>query len=815
MAATPRLALKSRVASIRQRFSTARRPVATEQGQTTPQPSETSARARRLGRQMGSMGRDLVTQTMQKMALLHRHKPIQQTPPPLKSFHWPVGATLARLGRGLLGVGLGVVALLLPANKGGSDTPSPRKRPPLANRLPRVPAFLARRTLPVPVQSAESLEKRLNFLFGMFLLVFVILAARGVDLTVIQHDTLKARAQSQYRKRVVIPAHRGRVLDRNGKTLSISLPVKSLSVDIDRVDDPNRLAEKLAPMIGWPVEQLRHRLKNARKGSFPVLQHQLTPVVIHKIQQMEDPALFLTPEVQRFYPIGEVTSHVLGFTDFDGHGVEGVERALNEKLKGVAGESIFTYDRLGQPMPMAQTLEAGQPGEDVVLTIDTNIQYIAYRTLLKGITKTKAKGGTVVVMNPNNGEIYAMVNQPGFNPNNLGESKADERRNRAIADAYEPGSTFKTFTVSAALDLGLVKPTTTFDVQGGTLRIGGRTIRDFHSGKRMLSVAQIVETSSNVGAAKIGMLIGNDNMDEYMKRFGFGKSTGIGFHNESPGSVPDITAYRIIGLANRSYGYGITATPLQLAAATAAAINGGLYHKPRLIMGNRVNGQLVPAKQEEPHRILKEETSTTMREILALAVGPDGTAPQARIEGYNVAGKTGTARKAMGSKGYVRGHYFSSFVGFVPVDKPKLLIYVSVDEPQGVFYGGLVAAPIFREIGQEILPILSIFPENRTDPELPPLWEADAAGEQAGSSKLARVIPKPAPKENPNVEKTDKRGENNGEPKADESSPLLNLSLADALERLKQEEIIPFIEGHGRVVRVEKSADGTPRLFLQ
>lgn len=812
MVASGRLALGSKMAAVTRRLSTIRHPAATDKRATAL--SEPSLKQHRLRKQMGSIGRKLVTQTVQKISTLHRRKivPTQhQTLPPSTGSQWLGGTSLPHLGKGLLGIGLGIVALLLPTNKEAAvGNLTPRKRPPLASRLPQVPAFLARRTLPVPVQSAESLAKRLNFLFGMFLLVFIILAARAVDLTVIQHDTLKARAQSQYRKHIVTPAHRGRVLDRNGKTLSVSLPVKSLSVDIDRVTDPNRLAEKLAPMIEWPVEQLRQRLKSARKGSFPVLQHQLTPMVIHKIQQMEDPALFLTPEVQRFYPIGEITSHILGFTDFEGHGVEGLEKSQNEKLKGTAGESIFTYDRLGQPMPMAQTLKTGQPGMDVVLTIDTNVQYIAYRTLLKGITKAKAKGGTVVVMNPNNGEIYAMVNQPGFNPNNLGDSKADKRRNRAIADAYEPGSTFKTFTVSTALDLGLVTPNTTFDVQGGTLRIGGRTIRDFHLGKRNLSVTQILETSSNVGAAKIGLLLGNDNMDAMISRFGFGKTTGVGFHNESPGSVPDISAYRIIGLANRSYGYGITATPLQLATATAAAINGGLYYKPRLIAGSWENGQLVPNAQEEPRRVLKPATSATMREILALAVGPEGTAPQARIEGYTVAGKTGTARKAMGNKGYVRGHYFSSFVGFIPADKPKLLIYVSVDEPQGVFYGGLVAAPIFREIGQEILPILSIFPENRTDPELPAIQEA-ATSDKKGTD----IAPKPSPKENPKADKTGKKGEKNEEPKEEEPSPLLNLSLADALEQLKKEDIIPLVEGHGRVLRVEKSADGTPRLFLQ
>ncbi|MBF0096543.1 MAG: penicillin-binding protein 2 [Magnetococcales bacterium] len=752
----------------------------------------------------------------------------------------PVGKTLSQ---GVLWL-LGSTPTPRPTTEKRSASPAaPRPRLPMPVRLPRgVPNFLSRRThLPVPTLSPESLLKRFHFLLACFVFVFLVLAYRAVDLTVIQHSMLKEKAQNQYRKKVVVPAYRGRIMDRNGKTLSVSLPVKSLSVDVDRMEDPDLLSRQLAPLIQWPEDQLRQRLKSARKKSFPVLQHQLTPMVIHRIQQLDDPALFLTPEVQRFYPVGEITSHILGFTDFDGHGVEGLERSMEKELRGKAGESLFAHDRLGRPMPTGKLIEPAQPGSDLVLTIDTNIQYIAYRTLLKGMTKTQAKGGVVIVMNPENGEIYAMVNQPGFNPNNLGDSKADDRRNRAIADAYEPGSTFKTFTVSAALDLGLVKPSTAFDVHGGTLRIGGRTIRDFHQGKRWLTVEQILETSSNVGAAKIGLLIGNANMDRYISSYGFGKSTRVGFSNESPGSVPDITAYRIVGLANRSYGYGITATPLQIATATAAAINGGMLYKPQLIAGRMVHGKMIPSARPEPHRVIKPETSATMRQILALAVGPEGTAPQARVEGYTVAGKTGTARKAIGNQGYVRGHYFSSFVGFVPADKPKLLIYVGIDEPKGVFYGGLVAAPIFREIAQEVLPLLSIFPENRVDPELPALLDAaldknhesskkeelHAAHKPEGKTPLKpenKTAPKTGEKSDKqpqNAAKNEKKGEKKGdkkgepEPPPEPPSPLLQLSLADALEQLKKESIVPRIEGHGRVVRVEKSPEGETHLFLE
>ena len=709
--------------------------------------------------------------------------------------------------------------------------------PPLPVKMP---AFLARERGTVPFLPPELIKKRLKFLGSIFILAFVVLAYRAFDLTVLQHNHLKGIAQRQYLKRVTVPAHRGRILDRNRRTLAISLPVKALSVDIDRVRDPDYLAGQLAPLLGLPLEPLRRRLKTAKKGQFPVLKRRLPPMVIRKIQQIEDPALFLIPETQRFYPMGETISHILGFTDFDGKGQEGIERSFEKDLKGKPGVSIFAHDRLGRPLPMAQTIAKAHPGDDIVLSIDANIQYIAYRTLMKGVAKAQAKGGVVVVMNPSRGEIYAMANQPGFNSNNLKKSKARERRNRVVADAYEPGSTFKVVTIASALDLGLVTPNTSFDVEGGKFRVANHTIRDFHRGKRWLTVTQILQTSSNVGAAKIGLKLGNENLNHYMDLFGFGRSTGTGLLNESPGSIPDVTHYRVVGLVSRSYGYGITATPLQITMASAAAVNGGILHKPHLVSGKMVGHQWVPKEYPEPAQVIKPETSAQIRAMLALAVGPEGTAPKARVEGYTVAGKTGTARKAMGKLGYVKGHYFASFVGFVPVDKPKLLIYVGVDEPKGVFYGGLVAAPIFRDIAREVLPLLSIFPERRTDPDLPGIHDPDpikmikrkVAKKEArkGAEKREQVVldveadvagEAQEKSQEKTQEKTQEKSQEKTQEKSQEKSQektfdhLRQLSLMDALEQLKEENIIPRVEGFGRVVRVQKGRDGELHLLME
>ncbi|MBF0454053.1 MAG: penicillin-binding protein 2 [Magnetococcales bacterium] len=623
---------------------------------------------------------------------------------------------------------------------------------------------------------------RLEILVGLFMLAFVILAVRAFDLTILQGESLQRRAQNQHKKKIVVPASRGRFLDRNGKTLAISLPMKSLSVDMDLVENPSRLASQLAPLIGVPRRQLRKKLYAARPGSFPVLQRKLPPEAIRKIRLLNHPALFFQPESKRFYTMGEVTSHVLGFTNFSGKGVEGLERALEKELEGQSGYQVVTRDRLGRIMPKVQRMIPAKPGADIALSIDTTVQYIAYRALLKGVNKSKAKSGFVIVMDPRNGEILALVNQPSFNPNNLADSSAKGRRNRAVADLFEPGSTFKIFTAAAAFETNTVEPDTIIDVEGGKFRVGDRTIRDFHRGDQQLSVRQILQKSSNVGAAKIGLKMGNEAMEGYLYRFGFGQPTGIELGNEPAGSIPDISFYKQVGLANRSYGYGITATPLQLVTATSAAINGGILFPPKLVLGRYDDGRLIPAPPPETKRIVSEETSARLRQILETVVEPEGTATKAAVAGYRVAGKTGTARKAVPGKGYVQGHYYASFVGFIPAEKPQLLIFVGIDEPQGTYYGGLVAAPVFREIAQEILPHLSIFPNKKAELQLP---------EKNRQSPFAHLG-------------------------AQLEDRLMGASLDKALEILMKEKIIPEIHGSGLVTRFEKKGEkGPARLYLE
>ncbi|MBF0631193.1 MAG: hypothetical protein HQL89_09440 [Magnetococcales bacterium] len=618
-------------------------------------------------------------------------------------------------------------------------------------------------------------QSRLMFLSGVFMLAFFVLSLRAVDLTIIQADSLKQRALNQHKKKIVMTANRGRILDRNGRTLAISLPMHSLSVDIDQVEDRYQLARNLAPIINVPESELRSRLQSFKPGSYPILKRQLSPETARKIRNLDHAALFFIPESRRFYTMGEITGHILGFVNHEGRGREGLERSFEDELHGINGAQVISHDRLGRPMPMVKTVTEPHPGSDLAITIDTTIQYIAYRALLKGVQASQAKAGMAVVLNPDNGEILAMVNQPSFNPNNLAQSKSNDRRNRAVTDLFEPGSTFKVFTIAAALEEGTVTPNTVIDIEYGKTRVADRIITDFHRGERYHTVSQVLQRSSNVGAAKIGLELGHKNLEKFIRLYGFGAPTGVELPSDPGGSIPDITHYQKVGVANRSYGYGITTTPLHIAAAFGASINGGIFYPPTLIRGKVVDGVVVPLhKQHAPHRVISEETSKKLRTILQSVVTPEGTAIEAAVDGYQVGGKTGTARKAIPGQGYVRGRYYASFVGFIPVEKPKVVIFVSIDEPSGIYYGGKVAAPVFKEIAQEILPRLSIFPDTHTPPPLPDLMD-----------------PPPA------------------------NDIIENVSLSRALEILTQQGIVPQIQGYGVVKSLETPKEGPPRLIMQ
>ncbi|MBF0164575.1 MAG: penicillin-binding protein 2 [Magnetococcales bacterium] len=708
------------------------------------------------------------------------------------------GRKVSRLG-GIL-AGLRKLGGLLPRTGKRSRTGS-SSGPSASAPLPS-PALTPERLKPRPgVRPPETVNvgMRLRFLLGFFMLAFTILAARAVDLTVVQGDDLHRRALRQYQKKITAQGHRGRFLDRRGHTLAISLPVRSLSVDIDQVHDRQQLADQLAPILGMERYYLRSKLKRAKVGSYPIIARKLPPTIIQKIQHLNNPALFFIPNMQRYYTLGEITGHILGFVGFDGRGAEGLEKVFQKDLEGVSGTRIITQDRMGRVMPTVKNITDAKPGHDIVLTIDSTVQYIAYRALLRGVTRSKAKAGSVVIMDPKSGDILAMVNQPAFNPNNLLESHSDTRRNRAILDAYEPGSTFKIFTIGAALDLGLIKENTVINIEGGRFTIGDRTIRDFHVGPQSLTVSQIIQKSSNVGAAKIGLLMKHDVLEQYILNFGFSRPTGIEQTNEAPGSMADITHYRFVGQANRSYGYGVLATPLQITSAASAAVNGGLLRPPHLVAGRIIDHKQTAIQRPEPRRVISEQTSATLRRILTTVVSTEGTAAQAKVAGYTVGGKTGTARKASGRQGYMGGSYFASFVGMIPAEDPRIVIFVGIDEPDTkLYYGGLAAAPVFREIAEEILPLLAVLPTTPVELKLPPLRD-EVKPMPMPDPPGARPAPPTPTAEEESVEKRGYKG----------------LSLANALEKAQGQGIVPKISGSGRVVQESVGEEGDLRLVLE
>lgn len=664
-------------------------------------------------------------------------------------------------------------ALRAKAKPAGKAARPARKR--AAGKKRAAPIRSGPRQPPGPPPPEEQVRQRLDLFLGLFLLAFFILGVRAMDLTVLQGDRLRVKAQDQHKKRVAIPAHRGRITDRHGRPLAISLPVKSLSANIDLVEDRKALANKLAPILGISKKRLRRKLVKARKHSFPVLRRKLPPGVVKKVEALNAPGLFFREELQRFYPFGEVTAHLIGFVNIDGKGMEGLESAYDAHLTGRPGSRMITRDRRGRLMPESTVLRAASPGGEVRLTIDATIQYVAYRALLKGIERAKGKSGTVVVLDPNNGEILAMVSQPGFNPNNLGRSTPESRRHRAIYEAYEPGSTFKVFTVGAALDKGLIKPETVFDCENGRFKVQDRTIRDHHK-YGDLTVAEILQKSSNTCSAKIGLQMGDREQEEYLRKFGFGAPTGVEVGPETGGRIPDIRHYRDVGLANRSFGQGVSVTSLQTAAAGAAAINGGLWRQPRLVLSGEKGGQVIKEPPPIVRRAISVKTSRQLREILKGVVLPGGTAPKARLEGYEASGKTGTAQKASRKGGYAKGKYIASFLGFAPADKPKLVILAMVDEPTNGYYGGEIGGPIFREIAQEILPHLGALPRRERAAALP------------GRRPKARAAPQ---------------------------GDMTGISLAEALEKLHAKGVIPRISGYGRVQGIAMNKQREMELSLR
>lgn len=536
---------------------------------------------------------------------------------------------------------------------------------------------------------------RSRLLFALLLLGMLALFVRAIYLQGIHNDFLQQKGDARYARVIEVPAHRGMITDRNGEPLAISTPVESVWASPAEVVIDLRQLMNLARALGMKPEALRDKLRARR--DFVYLKRQLPPEQARKVSALNIPGVSLQREYKRYYPAGEVTSHLLGFTDVDDNGREGIELALQDTLGGKPGSQRVIKDRRGQIVEEVGSLRAPKEGGDVALSLDSKLQFLAFREIKQAVIEHKAKSGSIIVLDAKNGEVLALANWPTYNPNNRQGATLSVMRNRAVTDLFEPGSTMKAFAAASVLEEGKYQPDTRIDTGDGRLTINGRTIHDTHP-DGVMTVSQIIQKSSNVGSAKMALSLTPQTFWGYLSDAGFGMRTGSGFPGEATGILRDFKTWRPIEQATMSYGNGISVSLLQLARAYSVFANDGEL---------RPVSMLRQAQRPAGEAVYSIRTARAVRDMLELVVKPGGTAPLAQIGGYRVAGKTGTAHKLHNGR-YV-DEYVASFIGMAPASDPRLIVAVMVDEPSGAqYYGGLVAAPVFQSVMSASLRALDI-----------------------------------------------------------------------------------------------------------
>lgn len=540
---------------------------------------------------------------------------------------------------------------------------------------------------------------RIVMLAGLFGCCFLAVSGRAFYLQVVRHEQLVKLAERQHNRTVPLVPARGGIYDRNGAPLAVSLEMDSLYAEPRRIKDPQGTATVLAPILGETRPELLKKLSSDR--GFVWLDRRLKPEQAAKIKQLQLAGIGFVKESKRFYPNFEMAAHVLGFTGLDPGGLEGIERRYDATILGNTGYLLTERDALGRDVALRDAVvKDASPGKSIVLTLDKNIQYLAEKELAKAVQSSGAKAGMAVVAEPATGKILAMANYPTFNPNAYSQYGAAQLRNRSVADSFEPGSTFKIFLMSAAVEEKVVRPQDQVNCENGHYSFGGRTIRDDHPQGR-ISVADVLKYSSNIGSAKIGFKMGDDRYYRYLRAFGFGEKTGIDLPGESGGALRPVARWYGSDLATIAFGQGVSASAIQLVTAVSAVANGGLLMKPYLVerITDDSGRELQAFQPQVVRRVISADTAGTVTRMMEGVVAAGGTGTKAAIEGFRVAGKTGTAQKVDPvSKGYSATKRTASFIGFVPADKPLLTILVVIDEPTTSPYGGVVAAPAFREI---------------------------------------------------------------------------------------------------------------------
>ena len=547
-------------------------------------------------------------------------------------------------------------------------------------------------------------NRRIVFLAGVFVTLLAVALGRAVWLQAVKGPELAAMALRQHRETVVVPAARGTIFDRNGEPLAIGEQVTTVYANPRQVDRPRDLTLAAGKALGVEPGIVYPQLVDRTRG-FVYVARKADPLKAEELEKLGFAGLGFYPEELRTYPQGPVAAQVVGFAGLDNKGLEGLERSLEKVLAGRPGSQTIVKDPFGRALDVVST-KLETPGKNVRLTIDHQIQANAEAVLHETVRRWGARAASAIVMDPYTGSVLAMAVAPRFNANRFPTTRPDRRRNRAVTDTYEPGSTFKLVTVAAALQEGIVSPSTSFRL-APTLKVSDRLIREAHSrGTQRMTVRQIVEYSSNIGTITIAQRLGEGRLSSWIGRFGFGEPTGIDFPGESPGFALPLDQWSGSTIGTVPIGHGIAVTPIQMARAYAAIANGGVLVRPHLI--ERVDGQPVAATRKR--RVVSRAVSATMLSMLR-GVVLEGTGTEAAIPGYTVAGKTGTAAKIDSNGRYSTSRYVASFVGLVPATKPRLVVMVMVDEPRGNIYGGVVAAPAFREIARFNLQHLEVPPD--------------------------------------------------------------------------------------------------------
>jgi len=633
-----------------------------------------------------------------------------------------------------------------------------------------------------------TLKRRLTVVFVGLLIWSAGIGGRLIHLQVIQHDSLAQQAEAQQERTRTLPPKRGDILDRDGSVLAMSVEVHSIVADPSKSGDPEALVAALCGALqdcspderrGWIARIGEAQCDRCPGRYFQYIRRQVPPEQTRRVAALELEGIGLVPEDLRRYPNGELAAHVLGYVGIDNTGLAGIERKYDTLILGTEGQLLVHNDAQGRAFNRVERPPTA--GASLELTIDQYVQHVAERELRAGVEAVNASAGSVVVMDPTTGQILALANYPTFDPNAFGRARPAARHNRAVVDYYEPGSTFKIVTASAALERNVVTPDQMIDTGGGSIRFGSRVIRDDHY-YPTLSFTDAIVNSSNVGAIKVGVAVGARVMDAYTRGFGFGRPSSPDFSGESPGRVYAAEELNDSALASISIGYQVGVTPLQMAAAVSAVANGGELIEPRVVGAVIRDGERQPVPRHVRHRVIGADTAATLTAIMEQVV-ERGTAREAQVPGYRVAGKTGTTQKLVGRSYQGHDNYNVSFVGFAPARAPELVIAVVVDTPRNDSrYGGTVAAPIFREIARAALRHRGVPPSvDRAEPLRRGRWDDDLGHPLPGAIAASLVAPVAAA---------------DGHPLPD----LSGLSARDALRGLARFGLVPRLRGTGVVV---------------